>query len=169
MRMRVHLRVPGRMMVFLVVVAPLLVAGVAGAYWTGSGGGGLGSGNTGTTQPVTLTPATPTDELYPGARADVVLTVANPNGSPVVITSLRLDQTRGTGGFAVDAGHAGCTTSALTYTTQTNGGTGWTVPARAGASDGILSIRLGDALAMAADSPNACQGASLTVYLAAGP
>jgi hypothetical protein len=167
MSMRLHVRPPRALLTLLLVVSTLAFAGVAAALWTGSGGG-FGSGTTGTTQPVVLTPATPTAGLYPGQRADVVLTVANPNAAPVVITSLRLDEARGDGGFAVDAGHAGCATSALSYTTQTDGGTGWTVPGRVGPEGGTLSVTLPNALAMATDASDACQGATITVYLAAG-
>ncbi len=164
-----YVRRPGRVLVtLLLVVAALGVAGAAAAFWTGSGGG-LGSGTTATTQPVVLTPATPTAGLYPGERADVALTVANPNAASVVITSLRLDTANGSGGFAVDGGHSGCATSALSFTTQTNSGTGWTVPGRQDGEDGRLSITLPDALAMATGAADACQGSAITVYLAAGP
>ena len=43
------------------------------------------------------------------------------------------------GGFAVDAGHSGCTLGTLSYTTQTNGGSGWNVPAKVGAVNGTLA------------------------------
>jgi hypothetical protein len=169
MRVRLRVRRPGRVLVtLLLVVAALAVAGVAAAYWTGSVGG-AGSGATGTTQPVVLTPATPAAGLYPGQRTDVELTAANPNPAPVLITSLRLDTTQGSGGFGVDAVHAGCATSALSYTTQANGGAGWTVPGSEGGEDGSLSITLPAALAMATDAADACQGAGFTVYLTAGP
>ena len=75
-----------------------------------------------------MSPATPTAALYPGGQANVVLTITNSNTAPVRIGSLSSDTARGTGGFAADAGHAGCVLSTLTFTTQTNGTTGWTVP-----------------------------------------
>jgi hypothetical protein len=107
--------------------------------------------------------------LFPGGVTNVVLTVSNPNPYSVRIGSLALDTGQGTGGFAVDAGHAGCAVSTLTFTTQTNGGAGWTVTGRLGAVDGTLSVNLPNALAMGSGAANACQGASYTVYLAAGP
>jgi len=159
---------PGRaLLVLLLVVPALAVAGLAAAFWSDEAGG-TGSATTGTSESVVLTPATPTAGLYPGETADVALTVVNPNAAPVVITSLSLDEATGNGGFGVDAGHTGCATSALSFTTQTNGGAGWTVPARLGSEDGHLSITLSNALAMAIDASDACQGASITVYLAAG-
>lgn len=152
----------------ILVVLAVGISGVANAFWRGSGSG-VGSATTGTTVAVTLSPGTPTATLFPGGRTDVVLTVSNPNASAVHIGSLALDTGRGTGGFAVDAGHLGCAVSTLGFTTQTNGGTGWSVPAKAGAVNGSLSVTLPNALARSVDAANACQGAVSTVYLSAGP
>lgn len=151
----------------LTVVAALAVTGVANAYWRAAGTG-TGSGSTGTTVPVTLTPGTPTPGLYPGGTTGVVLTVTNTNASPVQLGSLALDISQGTGGFAVDAGHSGCLVSALSFTTQTNGGAGWAVPAKVGAVNGTLAVTLPNALAMTTAAANACQSATVTVYLVAG-
>jgi hypothetical protein len=152
----------------VLVVLALAGAGAASAFWRGSGTG-AGSGSAGTTLPVTLSPGSPTATLFPGGLTDVVLTVTNPNPYSVRLGSLALDTGQGTGGFAVDAGHAGCSLSTLSFTTQTNGGAGWTVPGRVGAVDGTVSVTLANALAMGTGAANACQGASYTVYLAAGP
>lgn len=156
------------------LVAPLLLVvtiasgGATYAYWRGSGSG-TGSGTTATIVAVTLGPGTPVSDLFPGAQTSVVLTVTNPNFSPVRIGSFSLDTSQGTGGLAVDAGHSGCAVSALSFTTQTNGGAGWTVPAKVGAVNGTLPVTLAAALAMNTTAANACQGVSATVYLAAGP
>ena len=152
----------------VILVLTLAGAGTANAVWRGSGTG-TGSGTAGTTAPVTLSPGTPTAALYPGGLTNVVLTVSNPNPYSVRIGSLTLDTGQGMGGFAVDLGHAGCAVSTLSYTTQTNSGAGWAVPGRVGAVDGTLSVSLPNALAMGTAAANACQGASYTVYLAAGP
>jgi hypothetical protein len=80
----------------------------------------------------------------------------------VHITTLTLDSTQGTGGFSVDAAHSGCTLSALSFATQTNGGSGWNVP-----GTGNLAITLPAAVTMATSAANACQGATFTVYLLA--
>lgn len=141
----------------------LLAAGSATAYWVASGGGS-GSGASGTTSAVTLSPATPTAALFPGGQASVVLTITNPNLANVRVGSLALDTGQGTGGFAVDGAHSGCVLSTLSFATQTNAGAGWTV-----AGSGNLSVTLTNALSMTAAAANACQGASFTVYLAAGP
>ena len=163
------MRMSGRLVLTsLVVVLALAGAGTANAFWRGSGTG-AGSGTTGTTVPVALSPGSPTATLYPGGLTNVVLTVTNPNPYSVRIGSLALDTGQGTGGFAVDAGHAGCAVSTLNFTTQTNGGAGWTVPGKVGAVDGTLSVTLPNALAMGTNAANACQGATYTVYVAAGP
>ena len=163
------MRTSGRLILTSLLVV-LAVAGTsaANAFWRGSGAG-VGSGTTGTTVPVTLSPGSPTATLYPGGLTNVVLTVTNPNPYSVRIGSLALDTSQGAGGFAVDAGHAGCAVSTLTFTTQTNGGAGWTVPGRVGGVDGTLSVTLANALTMGPGAANACQGATYAVYGAAGP
>lgn len=153
------------------IVAAVIVtvggAGVAYAYWT-AGGSGSSVAATGTTIAVTMSPAVPTPALAPGLSSNVVLTVSNPNTATVHINTLSLDTTQGTGGFAVDAAHSGCAVSALTFTTQSNGGSGWDVPGKVGGTNGSLSVSLPSALAMAPSASNACQGASFTVYVVAG-
>lgn len=162
---------PGRQKIValtaLIAVLTLGIAGAAYGYWRASGSGS-GTGSTGTTVAVTLGPGVPSGSLYPGGQANVVLTVTNTNAVNVSISSLSLNTTQGTNGFSVDAGHASCSVAALTFATQTNGGTGWTVPARVGAVNGTLPITLPNALAMSTSAADACQGATFTVYLAAG-
>jgi hypothetical protein len=164
----VNRRVLGLAVMIAVAVAVTLGgAGVAYAYWT-AGGSGSAAGGTGTTVPVVLGTATPTAALLPGGTSGVVLTATNSNVSSLRINRFSLDTTRGTAGFAVDAAHPGCTLSALSFTTQTNGGSGWTVPGKVGGTNGTLSITLASSLAMSASALNACQGATFTVYLVAG-
>ena len=133
----------------------------ADSFWRTSGSG-VGSVKTTTMQLVTVAAGTPTQPLFPltGARGDVATRLTNSNPFSVVVTRLALDTTKGTAGFAVDAAHSTCTLANLSYTTQTNGGAGWTVPASS-----TLSVDLTSAVALATTAPNACQGASFTVYL----
>ena len=147
----------------LLTALTLLVGGVAAAYWSTTGGGSA-TAATGDTSPLTLTPATPTAQLYPGGQATVVLTVTNPNAGQIRVGSLALDTSQGTSGFAVDGGHVGCGLAPLSFATQTNGGAGWTVP-----GSGVLSVTLSNALSMGAGAANACQGAAFSVYLTAAP
>jgi hypothetical protein len=57
----------------------------------------------------------------------------------------------------------------LSFATQTDGGAGWTVPGKVGNTNGTLAVSLTNALAMSLGAANACQGATTTVYLTAGP
>jgi hypothetical protein len=146
----------------LVTVLALATSGVAYAVWAGSGGG-AGSATTGTTQAVTLSPGTVSDKLYPGGQSAVSVTVTNLNPGSVKVGSLSLDTSQGTAGFAVDGAHAGCGLASLTFTTQTNGGAGWTIPA-----SGSSALSLVNSLSMNANAANACQAASFTVFLKVG-
>jgi hypothetical protein len=167
-RIRTTASPAGRIAAVVILVAIALAgAATAPAYWT-TNGGGNGSGATGTAQAVTLTAGTPTVQLYPGGPGDVALTIDNPNLTRVKIGSLSLSAGQGTAGYSVDSGHAACATSALTFTTQTNGGAGWSVPPKVGSIDGSLSVDLANALTLSASAANACQGASFTIYLSAG-
>jgi hypothetical protein len=57
----------------------------------------------------------------------------------------------------------------VSFTAQSNGGAGWSVPAKAGTTNGVLHLDLSNAVAMGASAGNACQGASFLVHLNAGP
>lgn len=147
----------------LVIVFALAATGTALAYWARSGGGSS-TAATGTTQALVLSPGTASTQLYPGGQSAVAVTVTNPNPGPIKVPSLALETTQGTGGFTVDGAHAACGVASLSFTTQTNGGTGWTIPA-----SGSSVLSLANSLAMNTNALNACQGASFTVYLKVGP
>ncbi|HEY3547786.1 MAG TPA: hypothetical protein VGK17_17065 [Propionicimonas sp.] len=147
----------------LVVVFALTTTGTALAYWARSGSGS-GATTTGTTQPLVLSPGTASNQLYPGGQSAVAVTVTNPNPGPVNASSLSLDTSQGTAGFAVDGAHAACGVASLTFATQTNGGAGWAIPA-----SGSSVLSLANSLSMNTNAANACQGASFTVYLKVGP
>ena len=146
----------------------MVFGGVAYAFWSSTGSGGA-SGTTGDTAPVILSPGTATAQLRPGGRADVVLDISNSNPSPVDVGSLLLDTAQGFGGYGVDAAHTSCTLTSLDFTTQANGGAGWTVPARNNAVDGTIAVTLTGAVFLGLDAANDCQGARITVLLKAGP
>jgi hypothetical protein len=146
----------------LLVAALAALATAGGSYaFFASHGTGSGTATAGAAQSVTLTPAAPTGGLYPGGSADVALTVSNPSPGAVVIPSLTLDTARGTNGFAVDTGHAGCDVAALSFTLAASR---WTVPAQSSA----FPIDLPAAISMSGSAANACQGATFTVYLKVG-
>lgn len=162
-------RVFRQVLVFVTVaVSPLLVPAGAFAHlsvpgWATTGGAG------GTPQLLVVGPGVPTALLAPGLRADVAVVIENPNRRVVHLGALVLDTGDGAKGLAVDPGHAGCNLAALSYSSQSNSGRGWTVEPRTRWTTGSLSVDLTDALYMASWAPRDCEGASFTVYLAAGP
>jgi hypothetical protein len=140
----------------------LLIAGsVAYAAWTVSGSGS-GSASATSAVNLTLTAGTPSSALYPGASADVATSIANTNPFPVHVTSVTLDTGHGTNGFDADGGHSGCNLGSLSFTTATNGGSGWDIPANSS-----LNVDATGAIAMSGAANDSCQGATFTVYLAA--
>jgi hypothetical protein len=161
-----------RAKLLVALVVGLAVTGSVLAYYT-STGSGTGTARVATTQAVTISAASPTAALYPGGSADVAASISNPNSVAVHLPSLALDTNQGAGGFDVDTAHknAGCTVAAaaLSYTTQTNSGGDFIVPAKVGITNGRLDVDLTGAISMGADAANACQGATFTVYLKVGP
>lgn len=78
--------------------------------------------------------------LYPGADLPLVLTITNPNASPITVTSITTN---------VEALSAGCDSTELTVPTFSGS---LAVPAKHAASLTVLAR-------MSAAAPNACQGA----------
>jgi hypothetical protein len=152
-----------RKLVWLGSVCLLLGGAVAGAAWTTSGSG-TGTATGTDPVPVTLTPGTATTDLYPGTSGDVAVSVVNGNPHRVYIGSLVLDTTRGTSGFDFSGGQSGCDPLALSYTTQSNGGAGWFVPAGM-----TLDLDLANAVDLSTTVASECQGATFIVYLVAAP
>lgn len=151
----------------LIAIAIAGLAAGAIAYWSASGSG---SATTvlADAQSLSFEPGSPTAQLAPGDDANVAIVATNTNPYFVHIGSLALDTDDGEP-FVADAAHSGCDVSALSFITQDNDGAGWEVPPRAGSTDGILAIDMSSAIAMSTDAMNACQGATFTVHLEAGP
>ena len=136
-----------------VSLAALALAGSAFAYWSATGSAsGSGQSLSGPV-PVTVAAAAAPATLIPtgAATGEVRATITNPNAFEVRIRQLELD------GFSANA--TGC---ALSFTTQDNGGSGWTVPA-----GGSISVALPGSLTMGTTAANGCQGETFTVYLKA--
>ena len=111
---------------------------------------------------MTLTPGSPPTALYPRTAGDVAVSIVNDNTYRAYIGSLVLDTTQGSNGFAVTGGQPGCDPTALSYTTQSNGGAGWFVPAGS-----TLDLDLSNAIALDTTASSGCQGATFVVYLLA--
>ena len=138
--------------VALGLVALLVVAGGAYAFWTGSG---TGSGNSevGTSGAVTLT-ATVADGVAPGISVPVSFAAANPSDSPIQVTTVRLDN------VTADAGHAACETADFSMEDVTQN---HQVPA--GATVEALPTNGSLVYANSAVNQDACKGATLTLSL----
>jgi hypothetical protein len=138
-----------RTVVFAAVLVVALGIGVAFAAWT-VGGGGTGTATATSAQPLTTSVATTTAELYPGITgANLYLTVNNPNPFDVTITSVNAN-----GAAVPDAGHPGCVTTGVTYTTQA---TSQVVPASGSSSFTVPGVAMSNA------SDDGCQGATFTI------
>jgi hypothetical protein len=145
----------------IAAVGLAVAGGAAYAAWTVNGHGS-GSASATSAQGLTLTSGTASGVLYPGATADVDTSVANANPFPVHVSSIALDTTQGQNGFAVDAGHSGCNLSSLSFSTATNGGSGWDVLANSS-----LDVDAASSITMGSSANDSCQGATFTVYLTA--
>ena len=121
-------------------------------------GAGSGSGTATVDRTVTIAKgATLTTTLIPSGTPTGTLSVslANATSDTLRVPSLALDTSQGTNGFSAQA-----VTCKLSYATQTNGGSGWTVPAGA-----TLDLSLTKAVTMGTDAPASCNGADLVVFL----
>ena len=143
------------------MVALLVVGSLAYAAWTVNGTG-TGAASATSAVNLSLTPGSPADALFPGASADVATTITNSNPFPVHVTAISLDSGQGSAGFAVDGGHSGCNINTLSFSAQTNGGSGWDIPA-----NDSIDVDASDAIAMGSGANDSCQGAAFTVYLTA--
>jgi len=143
------------------VVGLSIAGGAAYAAWSVNGSGS-GSASAASAQGLTLTAGSASGVLYPGASADVDTSVANANPFPVHVSSIALDTTQGQNGFAVDAGHSGCNLGSLSFTTATNGGSGWDISANSS-----LDVDAASSITMGNGANDSCQGATFTVYLTA--
>jgi hypothetical protein len=141
----------------------LLGAVRAPAFWA-TEGSGTGTAAAETVAEVKLTPGTPTTALFPGGSGDVAVSIVNDNTYQAFVGSLVLDTSRGTNGFSVSGGEPGCDTATVSYTTQSNGGTGWFVLA-----DSTLDLDLANAVDLGTAAASECQGANFVVYLLAVP
>lgn len=130
--------------------ALLLAGGIAYAAWSAVGAG-TGAAASGTPQPLGVS-ATVGGTLYPGADADVLVTVSNPNSAPVTVTSLTL-------AGSVTAS-AGCSTPGVTVSLPAS--TSLVVPA-----GGSASLSVANGVSMTAASSSNCQGATFTIPLQA--
>jgi hypothetical protein len=144
-------------LVSLSVLATLVVAGIALAYFT-SQGSGTATATAGSSSNITIH-GTVTNALYPGTSSPVTFTVDNPSAGEEFVHKIHLAT------ITPDAGHSGCST------VITGGNPDFTMPEVVANQD----IPSGNGNPVTAQgtitmnetgvSQNACQGATLTLNL----
>jgi hypothetical protein len=143
----------------LTIGAMLALAGGALAYFTATGSGASTASANITLSAVTVTGATGTQSLLPtgSPTGDLNVILHNGNAGRIHLSSLVLDTSQGTSGFSANA--ASC---ALSFATQNNTGSGWTI-----AAGGSLPVDLTSSVTMGTTAASSCQGQTFTVYLKA--
>jgi hypothetical protein len=158
-----------RWRVATVAAVVLVFAAGALAYWTTTGSGTAQATVT-NPDPLTITAGgAPSTLLFPAGSGDVTAHIENPNPFVIHISTLALDTSQGSGSSGFDASPSGCNLASLSFTAQTNGGTGWNVPKKVGVTNGVIDVALAGAIHMSSSASNACQSATFTVYLNPSP
>jgi hypothetical protein len=127
-----------------------MAAGVAYAAWSVLGTGTITAAS-GAPQALGVS-ATVGGTLYPGASADVLVSISNPNSAPVTVQSLAL-----AGGVTASAG---CGTPGVTVSLPAS--MSLLVPA-----GGNASLNVVNGVSMTTASSSSCQGATFTIPLQA--
>lgn len=142
----------GATALLIVVTGGFFAMQAASAYFKVTGNGS-GQATAGTASAVTIEAASGTVNslLVPGASADLLVQVTNPNSFPVQITGISQN-----GSVAASTGTGSCTT------------TGVSVPTRIGlsvavAAGGHVAVHVPNGVSMSTTSDNGCQGRSFTV------
>jgi hypothetical protein len=146
--------------------APLVVGGVV-ALVVGLGAGSAfayfarpihdsGAAGAGRAQPITVVQSNGTvaSKLYPGASADLIVEIDNPNNFPVDIVTVMAS-----GAVTSSGGIGNCTTTGVTVPTQK----GLSVTVAPGAN---VTVHIPDGVAMGPNSSSGCQGATFNVPVA---
>jgi hypothetical protein len=150
-------RVVKKKVAVLTVFACLALVGLVYAAWTTNGSGSAyAKAGTAVALSTVDVSASTTATLYPGVTGDVLIKLDNPNPYAVTVTAVT-----GSGSITADGGHAGCTTTGVTFTNQSS--LSLVVPAKSGGVDGVLQTTLTGAASMSNASLNACQGAVFTI------
>ena len=139
-----------RLVVGLFTVAAVGIGGsVAYAAWT-STATGSSQARSGAASSATVTAATGTAGLYPGASDAVYFTVTNPNSFPVTYTTANF-------GAVVSSDPALCPAANVTTADKT----GLSITVAANTTSATLSIPA--AVTMAANAPDGCQSKTFTI------
>ena len=135
-----------------VALMGMLIVGFVYAAWTtnGSGSGYAKAGSAQALDTVDVSAST-SGSLYPGTSGNVTIRINNPNPFPVRVTAVT-----GNGPITPDSGHAGCTSTGVSFTDQT----GLTIDV---AANSATTSTLSGAASMSNAFEDACQGATFTI------
>lgn len=137
----------------------VMSSGVSYAYFVGATGSGTGTATTGSPLTITASGATLSGTLYPGATANLVVTLANPYAnSALTITGVAA----GTGSVQVSGG-TNCTSANADVSVNTSASSFSPSTVAAGAT---TQITVNAAVKMGPNSATGCQGASFAVPVA---
>jgi hypothetical protein len=148
--------------VVVVAVAATVLGTVAAFGFFVHDGAGTASGTAGTPQAVTLVAATgtPSSDLYPGATADLAVTLDNPNSFAVTLVGVAQNGTVTPVG-GTEPGTA-CSTANTGVTVPTQSSLSVTVAAGSG-----VTIHIANGASMSTASASGCQGATFRIPLTA--
>ena len=143
------------LIIFLVTgLSAALGGGAAFAYVSGGGGAGTGNATVASAQTVTASAASLSGTLYPGATANLTVTVKNPYANlAMTITGL-------TSGGSITGGGTGCAASNVSLITTASFN-----PTTVSANSS-RAITFTGAVQMSSGAPNACQGQSFVIPVA---
>jgi hypothetical protein len=144
--------------VLTTLVAFAALATTAWGYFSTTGtGSGSGSLIVSRALTISTTEGVKGATLMPtGQRTgSVYVRLANGTSGDLRVNRLVLDTTRGSAGYSPAA--VGCN---LGYVAQTNGGSGWNVPANSS-----IDVELQNSVLMGTDAPSSCQGQAFALYL----
>ena len=127
-------------------------SGAAYAYWRTTGSGS-GAASVGTVQSVTVLAAsgTPASLLVPGASAELVLSISNPNSYALTLTGIAPN------GTITVSGGSGCTAVNSGVSVSTLSGLSLSISA------GTSTVRIPAGIQMTSGSASGCQSADFQV------
>ena len=146
-----------RWLTLALTVGALVGAATAFAAWT-AGGSGSATATAASASTLSIT-GNSASSLFPTGSSDLALTISNPNPYAVAVSTISSG-----GSVTVDAAHAGCNVSSVSFNAASGTGLSVVVPAASG-SAGTTTVTLTNAVSMSNAAVNACQGATFTVPL----
>ena len=151
----VTIKIRRRAVIGLVLLASIVLIGVAVSAWsTSTSGSGYSKAGTASALVLSDASASTSGDLYPGGSGSLKLQVANPNSFAVRITAVSL-----TSGGTISSNVAACNTggTGVSFTNQS----GLSIDLAANAAAAVYT--LAGSVQMSNASHNSCQGAVFTI------